>query len=796
MIAKKIAMKKSQLSSFKKLVEYLTDGQGKENRVGEISLSNYVSNDMQWALDETLSIQSNSNVTSDKTYHLIFSFAVDEEVSEQILKTIEKRFVDALGFNDHQRISIVHTDTDNLHVHIAINKVHPDKITIHEPYYDYKTLAKVCREAEVDFGLLKLRQNKERTNDMDAQAGIQSLENWIKQECRESLIEAKNWDQANTILAEHGLSIKERGNGLVFTNGKIHVKASKIDREFSKSKLEKRLGKFIQTSLSNVEVKNEYVKRPNQPIDTTKMYENYQIYQSAVKRSTEQKRKQLLKDKHSEIRDLSETYSSKFSAANFIKDTNARKLIKALLRYQKRLALQKINQKFMSLRKDAYVRPKVWADWLKQQSAYGNEDATKILASRVIQSNNIASNSNSIIVEKFNNYQKSSNINNVTKQGSIVYKNAPHIKDRGNYIKLSKLPTDKEVLQALIIAKEKYGDNLTLKGSEQFKLQVINLAANMNLDVKFKDSKNQRRLDLLIKKNEEARNVRERQHHRYNNESGNRGTGIDSSDRNHTKSGGFESRQSVRTIDARFRSTGAIRTSTKYPITSIASIKARRLQTSPKDGVSLPTLHQFTLVHEQNRGEMLLSRHVYDNSQQQRTITNSTLRWGVPVAERRLNNNFNLQQALASVGKVLVPGDRPPEFLRGKLVSLSQIKVLENSVDSASNVVESKIIQTQSTAILDSIEKYISERNDKKQKGFDIMNHRRYNSKDSGFLKFSGIRTIDDRKMALFEMNNEVLVVSISDYAAKRLMENHLGAMLEVRPNGQVVNANSKTRNR
>ena len=56
MIAKKIAMKKSQLSSFKKLVEYLTDTQGKENRVGEVTMSNYISSDMQWAIDETFSI--------------------------------------------------------------------------------------------------------------------------------------------------------------------------------------------------------------------------------------------------------------------------------------------------------------------------------------------------------------------------------------------------------------------------------------------------------------------------------------------------------------------------------------------------------------------------------------------------------------------------------------------------------------------------------------------------------------------------------------------------------------------
>ncbi len=30
-----------------------------------------------------------------------------------------------MGYADHQRVSAVHYDTDNVHIHIAINKIHP-----------------------------------------------------------------------------------------------------------------------------------------------------------------------------------------------------------------------------------------------------------------------------------------------------------------------------------------------------------------------------------------------------------------------------------------------------------------------------------------------------------------------------------------------------------------------------------------------------------------------------------------------------------------------------------------------
>jgi hypothetical protein len=50
------------------------------------------------------------------------SFRAGEEVDSETLAKIEERVCNALGFADHQRISVVHHDTDNLHMHIAINR--------------------------------------------------------------------------------------------------------------------------------------------------------------------------------------------------------------------------------------------------------------------------------------------------------------------------------------------------------------------------------------------------------------------------------------------------------------------------------------------------------------------------------------------------------------------------------------------------------------------------------------------------------------------------------------------------
>ena len=77
---------------------------------------------------------------TDKTYHLILSFRAGEEPDAKVLERVEQRICEGLGYAEHQRISAVHHDTDNIHVHLAINKIHPSRLTLHSPFRDYKTL--------------------------------------------------------------------------------------------------------------------------------------------------------------------------------------------------------------------------------------------------------------------------------------------------------------------------------------------------------------------------------------------------------------------------------------------------------------------------------------------------------------------------------------------------------------------------------------------------------------------------------------------------------------------------------
>ncbi len=266
MIAKKVPMRTQRKSSMTGLISYLTDeqqagdpedlvgymtnGLGKGERVGAVRITNCVAIDASWAAAEMKAVQSmNKRARSDKTYHMIISVREGEQPGAGVLQAIEDRLCDALGFGEHQRISVVHHDTDNLHLHVAINKIHPRTFTVHEPYYDHRTRSKVCAELELEFGLEHDPHTAQQStaaaqaNDLTAHTGVPSLLAWIKALCQAELEHASNWAAFQAVLQQNGLSFRLRGNGAVFVAGDgTQCKASSVSRPLSLPALQARLG--------------------------------------------------------------------------------------------------------------------------------------------------------------------------------------------------------------------------------------------------------------------------------------------------------------------------------------------------------------------------------------------------------------------------------------------------------------------------------------------------------------------------------------------------------------------------
>src|SRR5258705_508142 len=274
-------MKSPEKSRFGKLVAYLLDPQDKKTRVGEVAITNCVSSDTTWAVREIAATQQlNTRAISDRTYHLLVSLRAGENPDAQTLPCDRGAFCKELGYAEHQRVSVVHHDTDNVHIHVAINKIHPRTLTLHDPIRDYITL-KLCAILEHELGLAQDNHERGQTrgNDVTPKSGQESFQLWLQRHAQ-GFIDATSWEEFHGICDAHGVRIELRANGFVFTHRRslVRVKASSIDRRLAKTALEARLGTFIPAEYQQGRDEQEgYEKRPRfGRVDTSRLWEEYQ----------------------------------------------------------------------------------------------------------------------------------------------------------------------------------------------------------------------------------------------------------------------------------------------------------------------------------------------------------------------------------------------------------------------------------------------------------------------------------------------------------------------------------------
>ena len=280
MIIKKINPRTGMAPSFAGLAKYITDSQGRDNRVGDVIIRNCIDNeDFDIALLDIERVQK-MNIdprVKNKTLHLLLSFDRTDKIPTLAEREdFEKKCLSSLGFENCQYISVAHHDTDNFHIHLAINRVDPVDYHMHkEVLGDEKIMARIAMEIENEHSLKQTNHNPKKSksqnhvDNMEAFSGIESFASYIRD--RKIVIEnAKSWEDLHRNLSKIGVTIKKRGNGLIFisNDGNMKCKASTVSRSFSISNLESRLGEFQDSVI--VSHKKPIVSYEKKPLVKTK----------------------------------------------------------------------------------------------------------------------------------------------------------------------------------------------------------------------------------------------------------------------------------------------------------------------------------------------------------------------------------------------------------------------------------------------------------------------------------------------------------------------------------------------
>ena len=499
--------------------------------------------DLAMAIAEAQAIQAlNKRAETDKTYHLIVSFPQGEQPGQHILRDIERHLVEKLGLEEHQRISALHTDTDNWHLHVAINLVHPETYRKITPYADQLKLSEACRDMELkwelhrDNGLhfidgegnilrtsekTRKRGADEKAKQIEAHQGIESFATWLEKEPTIALKAALGrqdctWEALHEKLASMNLEIVPHGNGLAVRdrdNPKQAAKASALGRAFSKSALEKRLGPYAPATAKAkaAQASTRYTERPIQAAQSARREQQHQLYQQwkaergqrdqakaeawKAQRASEKKRRQATNDHAKKRREQAKAGPG----------TTAEKRAKyKLIAMDRVLDQQKLTEAFKHERatlRDEYGKAETYRDYLQREAQQGNETALAGLrdVSKAQERPEPAKADAFRPGQDFGNEAQPAKLARefkgqavayqVHKNGDVSYRLAGRdaLRDTGRRIEVHQ-GTDRATVElGLRLARARFGQTVNANGSEAFKRMAVEIAVEQRMDVKFSD---------------------------------------------------------------------------------------------------------------------------------------------------------------------------------------------------------------------------------------------------------------------------------------------------------------------
>ncbi len=375
-----------------RLVKYVSSDNGKPDRIGEIFITNCGAAEPYIASREMEATQAlNTRSADDKTVHLSVSFPTGEKPSSEHLKQIEERIAKALGYEEYQRISVVHNDTDNVHMHMVINKIHPTKNTIRTVWNDHGIVAKVCAELESE---LSLRTDNHKTEKSHREANIESLEHkhgtesfasYARDFALSALETSKTWADFHEQLADAGITARLRGNGLVFADysGEYAAKGSSLGRKFSKANLERALGAY-EAPEEKIQLLNFQTAYEEKAVYGEKsLYEEYKALQDKAAGERTERLAALKEERDRAVAGARDEATKEIKSQTLANIFRTHRLKQILIRQTENKLTGKIREAFEAKRDEIrQMARQSFADWLREKADAGDERALLSLAQK------------------------------------------------------------------------------------------------------------------------------------------------------------------------------------------------------------------------------------------------------------------------------------------------------------------------------------------------------------------------------------------------------------------------------
>ena len=294
MIVKKIPNPKKSSTKIERITSLLEYIKNPSDENGEAKCIlygalNFMGDSHAAHIAEMSALASDCTRSADPINHYVISWKKGENpTSEQVMEAVEI-FVNGLEMWGHQCVYALHADTDNMHVHIVINRVSPINeraVEINGGWDVDAAYSAVC-DIEIKQGWTpekraiyvvkngaKVRAVDINKKDKSPKIPVNIAKNEILKGEESALRQtqliapsiiasATSWLDLHRTLANNGMRYEKSGSGAKILFNDVALKASNVDRKATLKTLEKRLGVF-EPSLPGQRVNQQPAKPLNE----------------------------------------------------------------------------------------------------------------------------------------------------------------------------------------------------------------------------------------------------------------------------------------------------------------------------------------------------------------------------------------------------------------------------------------------------------------------------------------------------------------------------------------------------
>src|SRR3989475_8429323 len=148
----------SSNKSFRVLARYLVEGRTEEaeNRVAWVASRNLPTDDPELAARIMRATAGQNVRVKEPVYHVALSFDPGDTVNRAAMERVADRVLETLQLQEHQVLIVAHADREHPHMHLLVNRVHPETGKVWSRWQDYPAIQRVLREEEEALGLRRV----------------------------------------------------------------------------------------------------------------------------------------------------------------------------------------------------------------------------------------------------------------------------------------------------------------------------------------------------------------------------------------------------------------------------------------------------------------------------------------------------------------------------------------------------------------------------------------------------------------------------------------------------------------